>query len=172
MDVVFDSRYIEGELLSNHQHFSEQMMSELHDLYKKLGNDRYGEAIGDIAPYFSTIHPTFITLRPGYCEIIIKNQKCVHNHIGTVHAIAICNGAELCAGVTTDISIPDEHRWIPVGMSVEYLAKAKTDIRVVANGEEIDWSTIGDIVIPVDAYDTNHQKVLTGKITMRVAPKK
>jgi len=81
-------------------------MSELYELYNKLGNEGYGEAIGKIAPYFSTIHPEFLELRPGFCEILIRNEPSVHNHIGTVHAMAICNGVELAAGVTTDISIP------------------------------------------------------------------
>ena len=147
-------------------------MSELHDLYKKLGNEGYGEAIGKKALYFSTIRPEFLELRPGFCEILIRNETSVHNHIGTIHAIAICNGAELVAGVTTDISIPEEHRWIPVGMTVKYLAKAKTDIRVVANGENIDWAIVGNIIVPVEAYNATDVKVLTGEITMRVGKKK
>lgn len=147
-------------------------MSELYDLYKKLGKENYGEAIGKIAPYFSTIHPQFIALRPGYSEILITNEQSVHNHIGTVHAIAICNGAELVAGVTTDISIPDEHRWIPIGMTVEYLAMAKTDVRVVANGENIDWAKIGTITVPVEAFNTDAEKVFTGEITMKLSRKK
>jgi len=57
-------------------------------------------------------------------------------------------------------------------MTVEYLAKAKTDIRVVANGENIDWSIVGNITIPVEAYNTKNEKVLTGKITMKVRKKK
>lgn len=76
------------------------------------------------------------------------------------------------AGVTTDISIPEEHRWIPVGMTVKYLAKAKTDIRVVANGENIDWAIVGNIIVPVEAYNATDVKVLTGEITMRVGKKK
>jgi hypothetical protein len=55
----------------------------------------------------------------------------VQNHIGTVHAIALCNLAELCAGLVTDVSIPRDMRWIPQDMTVRYLRKAKG--RIVAS---------------------------------------
>ena len=147
-------------------------MSELYNLYQKVGNEGYGDAIGQIAPYFSTIHPRFVELRPGYCEILIKNQKSVHNHIGTMHAIAICNGAELVAGVMTDISIPDNHRWIPIGMTVAYTALADTDIRVVADGSDIDWSILGELVVPVVACKPDGSEVFNARITMKISQKK
>src|SRR6185312_12677324 len=67
--------------------------------------------------------PRFVALAPGRCEIAIRDRRRVHNHIGTVHAIALCNLAELSGGMLTDDSIPDSLRWIPRGMTVEYLAK-------------------------------------------------
>jgi len=146
-------------------------VSELFELYQKLGNEGYGDAIGKIAPYFSTITPKFNKLAPGSCEIVIPNTTAVHNHIGTVHAIAICNGAELVAGVTTDVSIPDTHRWIPVGMTVEYLAKAKTDITVRVAEHQIDWTTVGEVVVPVEAFDSQGIKVFTAQIRMLLGKK-
>ena len=41
-------------------------------------------------------------LEPGRCEVHIRDRRRVHNHIGTVHAIALCNLAELCAGMMTE----------------------------------------------------------------------
>jgi len=147
-------------------------MSMLYELYRKLGNAKYGEAIGEIAPYFSTINPQFVRLEPGYCEIVLRNTRSVHNHIGSIHAIAICNGAELVAGLITDVSIPENHRWIPVAMQVEYLAKAMTDLRIVASGKDIDWSVLGRIAVPVEAFDGTDKKVFTAEITMQVSEKK
>lgn len=144
-------------------------MSELQKLYLSLGNEKYGEAIGKIAPYFDTIKPEFVDLRPGHCEIVIRNTRSVHNHLGTVHAIAMCNGAELVAGLMTDVSIPEGRRWIPVGMTVSYLAMAKTDLRVVARGQDIDWTAMGEMEVPVEIIDGNGIKVLTANITMKVS---
>ncbi|WP_299018285.1 DUF4442 domain-containing protein [uncultured Photobacterium sp.] len=72
-----------------------------------------------IAPYFSTIKPQFLELKPGYTEVAIKKRRKVTNHINTVHAIAMCNMAELAGGIMTDVSVPTKCRWIPVGMTVE-----------------------------------------------------
>src|SRR5690606_40371017 len=91
-------------------------------------------------------------LRPGYAEVTFAKRREVLNHIGTVHAIALCNAAELAAGSMTDASIPAGYRWIPRGMTVEYLAKAKGDVRTVADGSAIDWSQTGDVKVPVVAY--------------------
>jgi Domain of unknown function (DUF4442) len=50
------------------------------------------------APYFSSISPLFEELKPNSCKISIRKKRSVLNHIGTVHAIAMCNMAELAGG--------------------------------------------------------------------------
>ena len=143
-------------------------MSQNLALYQQLGPENFSAAIGNVAPYFASVEPQFVDLRPGFAEVRIRNQRKVHNHIGTVHAIALCNGAELVAGTCTDVSIPQGARWLPIAMTVQYLAKAKTDIRVVTEADGVDWSQPGNIEVPVAAYDTEGTKVLSAVITMNV----
>jgi acyl-coenzyme A thioesterase PaaI-like protein len=147
-------------------------VSQLLQLYLKLGNDRFPAAITELAPYFGTIAPRFHGLRPGYCSLDIANTRAVQNHLGTLHAIAMCNGAELAAGLTTDVSIPEGRRWIPVEMNVRYLAMAKTDVRVVCDGGAIDWGVIGDIQVPISITDTAGVEVVRASITMKISPGK
>lgn len=147
-------------------------MSQVLELYKSTGNEVFSKMIAEAAPYFSTIDPVFKVLKPGYAELTFPNQKKVHNHLGSVHAIAMCNAAELVAGTLTDVSIPETHRWIPVGMTVKYLKMAKTDLRAVADGSHIDWDKEGDLDVPVTLYDTNDEAVFTATITMKVSKKK
>ena len=143
-------------------------MSQFLEMYKNVGAEQFSKLVTQVAPYFSTIDPEFVELRPGYAEVLLRNQKKVHNHIGTIHAIAMCNAAELVGGTMTDASIPKGARWIPQAMSVKYLAKAKTDLRVVAEGEGIDFSQPGEIIVPVAAYDSEGTKCFTADITMNV----
>lgn len=143
-------------------------MSQFLMLYNQLGAEKFSSAIGGVAPYFSSIDPAFVELRPGFAEIRIANQRKVHNHIGSVHAIAMCNGAELVAGTCTDVSIPAGARWLPVGMTVQYLAKAKSDLRVLTEADAVDWTQPGNIDVPVAAYDAQGLKVFTAVITMNV----
>jgi acyl-coenzyme A thioesterase PaaI-like protein len=147
-------------------------MSQLHDLYKAVGNELFSKKVCEIAPYFATIDPQFIELKPGYSEVAMPNTPEVHNHLGTVHAIAMCNLAEISAGIMTDVSIPDICRWIPIGMSVKYLAKAKTALRGIADGRKIDWETPGDKEVPVSITDTEGVEVCTAIIIVKVSNKK
>ena len=98
------------------------------------------------APYFATIAPRFLTLEPGRCEVRMRDRRRVHNHIGTVHAIALCNLAELSAGVMAEATLPAGMRWIPKGMTVEYLGKATGSMHAVATPDA-----------PQVASDTGHE---------------
>lgn len=143
-------------------------MNQTLGMYLQMGNEAFSKAVTSFAPYFSTIDPTFSALRPGYAEVHFPNRREVHNHIGTVHAIALCNAAELAAGTMTQVSVPEGRQWIPVGMTVQYLAKAKSDMRVVADGGAVDWNHVGNVDVPVDAYDTDGKCVFTASITMNL----
>lgn len=145
-------------------------MSQLLAMYNSVGPDAFSGMVGQIAPFFSTINARFTALRPNFAEITMPFRREVTNHLGTVHAIAMCNMAELVAGTMTDASIPAGCRWIPKAMSVQYLAKAKTDLRGVSSGEGLDWASGGDIDVPVEIFDTNGVKVFSAVITMNVRP--
>ena len=80
------------------------------------------------APYFATIRPRFDELRPGFCQVALRKRRAVLNHIGTVHAIAMANLCELAGGMLMEVTIPTQMRWIPRGMTIEYLHKAETDV--------------------------------------------
>lgn len=47
-----------------------------------------------------TIRPHILAMKPGMSIIRMKQRWGVHNHIGTVHAIAVCNLVELTMGMT------------------------------------------------------------------------
>jgi hypothetical protein len=72
----------------------------------------------------------------------------VKNHIGTVHAIALCNGLEATMGALAEASIPSDKRWIPKGMEVSYTAKATSDITCIAETDPEAW-TGDDPEVPV-----------------------
>ena len=124
------------------------------------------------APYFSSVRPTFVALRPGYCEVTIRKRRAVQNHLGTVHAIAMCNMAELAAGIMTEASVPASHRWIPKGMTVEYLKKAGTDLRAVAELAPLpEFGPAAELPVSVNVADTSGVPVFRAVIRMWVSPK-
>lgn len=143
---------------------------KLYGLAKKLplGSMIFSKAVCFVAPYFGSIKPHFDELKPGYCQVSMKNRRAVRNHFKTVHAIAMCNMAELAGGMMTDASIPAKARWIPAGMTVQYVKKAKTDLIAIADGSQIDWHTNGNIVVPVKVSDSAGEIVFTADITMNL----
>lgn len=143
-------------------------MNPVLSMFQSAGPEAFSKMTCQTAPYFSTINPLISDLGPNQCTVLLPFAKEVTNHLGTVHAIAMCNAAELAAGMMTNVSIPQGARWIPKGMTVEYLAKAKTDLTAVARGEGIDWSTEGDKIVPVGVTDTDGKTVFTAQITMNV----
>ncbi|MCX4221585.1 MULTISPECIES: hotdog fold domain-containing protein [Pseudomonas] len=143
-------------------------MSQFLSMFNSVGSQAFSQMACQVAPYFSTINPLVTELRAGSAQVQVPFRREITNHLGTVHAIALCNAAELAAGMMTDVSIPAGARWIPKGMTVEYLAKAKTDVTAVANGDGLDWQTEGDKIVPVDVHDAEGKKVFTARITMNV----
>jgi hypothetical protein len=125
------------------------------------------------APYFATIAPRFVALEPGRCEVRIHDRRRVHNHIGTVHAIALCNLAELSAGVMTDATIPSNMRWIPKGMTVEYLAKAKGSMHAEAVPQSPATESSSGYAWPVKVSVRNDagEEVFRARIDMWVSPR-
>lgn len=147
-------------------------MNRILEFYRSTTNENFTKVVTESAPYFSTIEPMFVELKPGYAEVKMPNTRSIQNHMGTVHAIAMCNAAELVAGMMTEVSIPSTYRWIPMEMTVKYLAKAKTDLRAVADGNGIDWTITGATKVPVSILDTDGKEVFTAVITMKISPKK
>ena len=130
----------------------------------------FSKVVANKAPYFTTISPRIEELREGYARITIPKRRAVHNHIGTVHAIALCNLLEMCMGVMAEASIPKHLRWLPKGMTVRYTAKAGTDITGYAEVAAEAWQP-GEVVVKVWATDSAGVTVIDGTITLHVTEK-
>jgi acyl-coenzyme A thioesterase PaaI-like protein len=139
---------------------------------RPLGRRLFSRAVTLRAPYFGSIAPLVTELSDGRCEVALKKRRAVTNHIGTVHAIAMCNLCEMAAGLMIEASLPKALRWIPKGMTVRYLKKAETDLSGLA-----EWAAPpandfrGDLVILVRVRDSQGTVVMEADITMYVSPK-
>jgi acyl-coenzyme A thioesterase PaaI-like protein len=124
------------------------------------------------APYFASIHPRFTELRPNHAELVIRERRSVHNHIGTVHAIALCNGLEAAMGALAEVSIPPHKRWIPKGMDVSYTAKADSDVTCIAETDPGQWTGDDpDVGVRVRGVRRDGTVVIEGVIRLHVTEK-
>lgn len=148
-------------------------------LYRKLSQWPFGKTIFSMiaankAPYFASICPQILELSEIRCVVALKKRRKVTNHLGTVHAIAMCNACEMAFGFTMEAGIPQAVRWIPKGMTVRYLKKAETDLIAVCDYPQVTTITPGDHVVPVKVFDKNNQVVMDAEITVYISerPKK
>ncbi len=137
-----------------------------------VGRWLFARTVSRRAPYFGTIKPRFLDLQPKFCRVWMKKRRAVENHIGTVHALAMGNLCELAAGMCTEVTIPTGMRWIPRGMTIEYLAKAETDVTATARLEKSEWTQAENVAVPVSVHDVNGKEVVRAVISMYVSPKK
>src|SRR3954466_1782647 len=110
-----------------------------------LGRGAFSLAFGLKAPYFLTIAPTLVALRPNHAEVRIRKWWGVQNHIGTVHVIAAANGLETAMGALAEPTIPAHLLWIAKGMALEYLALAESVITATADTDAADWTAPGEV---------------------------
>ncbi len=153
-------------------------MSRLLSLYRRMqrwpaGQWLFSRAVCFKAPYFASISPRITVLQPGRCEARIAHRRRVSNHLGTVHAIALCNLAELAGGVMVDASLPPSMRWIPKGMRVEYRSKASGTMRAVATPDVAIVAADSGYELPVsvEIRDVRDQMVVFASIAMWVSPR-
>lgn len=137
-----------------------------------VGTRIFDIAFSQMAPYFATIRPRFTVIEPNRAELVIKKRRGVHNHLGTVHAIALCNGLEAAMGALAEASIPADKRWIPKGMDVSYTAKATSDITCIAETDPGQWTGDDpDLPVRVRGERTDGTVVIEGVIRLWVTPK-
>ena len=154
------------------------MAQQTYTLYQRITRLPAGKRIFSLlyalkAPYFATVRPQVREVRENYAELSISNRRRVHNHIGTLHAIAVCNGLEAAMGLLAEATCPADRRWLPRGLQVTYPAKSTTDLLCVAETDPEQWAaTPGDVDIRVRAVRTDGVVVVEGVIPVYVSMKK
>lgn len=137
-----------------------------------VGARAFSVAFAQKAPYFATIRPRFTVIEPNHAELVLPKRRRVHNHIGTVHAIALCNGLEAVMGALAEASVPADKRWIPKGMEVAYTAKATSDITCIAETDPEQWTSDDpDLAVRVRGVRDDGTVVVEGVIRLWVTPK-
>jgi acyl-coenzyme A thioesterase PaaI-like protein len=121
------------------------------------------------APYFASVRPRFSVIEPNRAELVVRDRRRVHNHLGTVHAIALCNGMEAAMGALAEASIPPGKRWIPRGMQVAYTARATSDVTCIAETDPKVWAgSDPDVPVRVRGVLEDGTVVVEGVISLWV----
>jgi acyl-coenzyme A thioesterase PaaI-like protein len=153
------------------------MTSKSLAVFQRFGGSAFGRwlfsrLVCRQAPFFATISPLVDELAPGLCVVRLRDRRRVRNHIGTVHAIALCNAAELAGGLAIDAAVAANQRWIPKGMTVRYLRKASGTLVATARVRVPDADAPAqDAHAIVEVRDGSGETVFDADITMWVSPR-
>lgn len=111
----------------------------------------FSRLLGRVVPYTGSIGATVQILKPGHCEVVLRDRRKVRNHLRSVHAIALCNLGEMATGLALLNSLPDQARGILTNLSITYMKKARGQLTGSCHCD-----------IPTDNQE--HEHLLTGEI--------
>ena len=105
-----------------------------------------------------------------FIRVSMPKRRSVHNHLKTVHAIAMCNLCEFAGGVCMEASSPQ----MDTCRNESRLSqkKAETNLYAICDIGTPDWDNIEVQVCHVSVRDQNDVEVMTADIDMKVSKRK
>jgi uncharacterized protein (TIGR00369 family) len=142
-------------------------------LHRLPGGSRlFTRFVGEAAPYTGTMGAHVVELREGYCRVQLPDRHRVRNHLRSIHAIALCNLAELTANAAMAYSLPDDARFIVAGLSIEYLKKARGMIEGECRCAVPESAARVEYEVAVTMRDQHGEIVARAVLRTLVGPKK
>ena len=126
--------------------------------------------VGRTAPYTGTIGARVEAFGDGRCVVSLRDRRSVRNHLNSVHAVALVNLAEMTSGLAMMSALPAGVRGIVVGLSIEYLRKARGRLTAETT------TTLPEVTAPCDhelvahIRDEGGDEVARARIQWRLAP--
>ena len=136
------------------------------------GRAIFSRAIGRVAPYTGSVRAQVVELRDGYARVVMADRRAVRNHLACIHAIALCNLAELTGNVAVAYTLPDDARFIVAGLSIEYLKKARGTITGVCECPVPRSSERREYEVPVRMENAAGEEVARATLRTLVGPKR
>jgi acyl-coenzyme A thioesterase PaaI-like protein len=121
-------------------------------------------------PYSGSVKPRIRVLEPGHAEVEIPDIRANRQHLGSVHAIALMNVAEMASGLAMMAGLPEGIRGIVTSLSMTYHKKARGTIRAVSRVTVPTVTTDQDFEVIAECFDPAGAKVATGRVLWRLGP--
>ncbi len=121
-------------------------------------------------PYSGSVKPRVRVLEPGHAEVEIPDIRANRQHLGSVHAIALMNVAEMTSGLAMMAGLPGNIRGIVTTLQMTYHKKARGTIRAVSRVTVPTVTADQDFEVLAECFDPSGTLVATGRVTWRLGP--
>ena len=136
------------------------------------GKRLFSRLVGVAAPYTGSVGARVVELGRGRSRVELPDRRSVRNHLDCVHAIALCNLAELTGNVAVAYSLPDDARFIVKGLAIEYVKKARGTITGETRCELPTTSEERELDVPVVLRDEAGDVVARAELRTLIGPKR
>lgn len=130
----------------------------------------FSKLFGLLIPYSGSVAPRIRVLEPGHAEVEIPDRRSNRQHLGSVHAIALTNLAEITSGLAMWAGLPPTVRGIVRTLSMTYHKKARGTIRAVSRVTIPAVSEDRDFDVSAECFDREGALVATGHVRWRLGP--
>ena len=114
--------------------------------------------IGRVVPFTGTSRLRVEEMTPEQVTVEVPNRRCVQNHIGSVHAVAMALAVESASGFVTGMNVPDSCLPLLKTLKIDYEKRCKGNVRAVATLTEEQRQAMrtnerGNVEVEVHAWD-------------------
>jgi acyl-coenzyme A thioesterase PaaI-like protein len=139
---------------------------------ERNGKQLFSQFLATTIPYTGSIHAEVEDVRPGSAHVLMPDRPELRNHLGSVHAIALCNLAELTANLALGYSLPERSRFIVTRLDIEYLKKAVGPIQGRSTCPIPATNQRQEYTLPVTLHDQSGDVVARATLISLVGPSK
>ena len=126
--------------------------------------------IGRGVPYSGSIGAVVESFTRGAAIVSMPDRRRVRNHLGSIHAIALANLAELTSGLAMLTAAGSGVRGIVTALRIEYHKKARGRLLAESHREPPEVSEPGEHDVITTVRDGDGDVVAVATVTWRLAP--
>jgi acyl-coenzyme A thioesterase PaaI-like protein len=133
-----------------------------------VGRWIFSRLVGFAVPYSGSIGARVTSLEPGRATITLRDRRAVRQHLGSVHAIALANLAELASGMAMLTALEPGVRGIVTEITLRYPKKARGQLTAVGTAAPPQVTTPVETRAYCEVLDGSGDLVAEATVTWRL----